>query len=98
MCSSDLYKYGLQSSAKSYYIKNYIYLTLFAASLIALHFAMISSDNQWIELFANGGISLAFSIVISVFVIMCNKDFRYYMKSTLRRFAKRKKEPPINND
>lgn len=93
-----LYKYGLQSSAKSYYIKNYIYLTLFAASLIALHFAMISSDNQWIELFANGGISLAFSIVISVFVILCNKDFRYYMKGILRRFTKRKKEPPINND
>ena len=93
-----LYKYGLQSSAKSYYIKNYIYLTLFAASLIALHFAMISSDNQWIELFANGGISLAFSIVISVFVILCNKDFRYYMKGILRRFTKHKKEPPTNND
>lgn len=90
-----LYKYAFNSSTKKYYIRNYIYIAIFAAALAGLHFAMLSNGNQWVELFANGGISLAFSIAISAAVILLNKDFRHYMKSFLIRFKNRKSEVPI---
>jgi len=75
-----LYKHALNASIKSYYFRNYIYIALFVAVLFALHFSMIKSDNQWVELFANGGISLTYSLTISLIVIFLNKDFRHYLK------------------
>ena len=84
-----LYKYAFKSSAKNYYIKNYIYIIVFSLSLLAMHFCMISNDNQWIELFANGGISLAFSIVISIGIIISNKDFRHYLTEFIRKRFKK---------
>ncbi|MDE5755713.1 MAG: hypothetical protein K2I23_01325, partial [Clostridia bacterium] len=65
-----LYKYALNSKTRTYYARNYIYIGIFTATLIALNYSMISNDNQWIELFANGGISLAFSLVISAIVMI----------------------------
>lgn len=85
-----LYKYALRTSVKGYYIRNYGYIAIFTCALVALNYSMISSNNQWIELFANGGISLAFSFVISIIVILCNKDFRHYMKNLIMRFIRRK--------
>lgn len=90
-----LYKYAFDMSAKKYYIRNYVYIAIFAAALTGLHFAMRSNGNQWVELLINGGISLAFSITISAVVILCNKHFRHYMKSFLERFKNRKNKLPI---
>ena len=86
-----LYKHALQASVKPYYIRNYLYIILFVGLLFALHFSMIQSDNQWVELFANGGISLAYSLTVSAIVILANKDFRHYMKSFLQRIFHRRK-------
>lgn len=80
-----LYKYALNTSAKNYYIRNYGYMAIFIAALVALHYSMIKSDNVWIELFANGGISLAFSLTISAIVILLDKDFKHYLKSFIER-------------
>ncbi|MBD5100766.1 MAG: hypothetical protein HDT29_05845 [Clostridiales bacterium] len=84
------YKYALKTSAKGYYIRNYGYIAIFTSALVALNYSMISNDNQWIELFANGGISLAFSLTISLLIVLCNKDFRHYMKNFIGRFIRRK--------
>lgn len=86
-----LYKYALQKSTKHYYIRNYGYMLLFAAALIAMHFCLVQNDSQWIEMFANGGISLAFSLVISAIVVLCNKDFRHYIKIYWNKIFCRKK-------
>ena len=85
-----LYKYALGSSTKTYYWRNYIFIAVFTLALVALNYSMISIDNQWTELLANGGISLAFSFVISAVVILCNKDFRHYMNSFIRKIKNRK--------
>lgn len=85
-----LYKHALQTSVKPYYIRNYLYIVLFIGLLFALHFSMIQSDNQWVELFANGGISLAYSLAVSVIVVLVNKDFRHYAKSFFSRFKSHK--------
>lgn len=102
-----LYKHTLQASVKKYYIRNYLYIALFICVLFALHFSMIQNDNQWIELFANGGISLAYSLTVSAVVVLTNKDFRHYAKNFLLRLKRHKNYQPqsvadsnvdINND
>ena len=85
-----LYKYALQKNVKSYYIRNYGYILLFTAALVAMHFCLIQNDNQWIELLANGGISLTFSLPISLLVGLSNKDFRHYVKMLISKVCKRK--------
>lgn len=84
-----LHKYAFHLSPKKYYIRNYIYIAIFAVALVALHFSMITSGNQWVEMFANGGISLAFSFGISALVILCDKNFRHYMMGFLRKLKNR---------
>ncbi|MDE6075753.1 MAG: hypothetical protein K2G26_04885, partial [Clostridia bacterium] len=85
-----LYKYALKSSPRNYYLRNYLYMGIFVATLVALHFSMIKSDNQWVELFANGFISLAFSLTVSAALMFCNKDFRHYFKNMMQKFKRRK--------
>ena len=85
-----LYKHTFQTSPKEYFTRNYLYIALFVGILFALHFTMIESDNQWIELLANGGISLTFSLPISLLVGLSNKDFRHYVKMLISKVCKRK--------
>ena len=86
-----LYKYAFKTTVRGYYLRNYLYIAIFCVALLIFNFSMISSDNQWIELFANGGISLAFSLTISAVVILCNKDFRYYIRQIFNKFKTRRK-------
>ena len=85
-----LYKYALNSKVKGYYIRNYGYIAIFTIALVALNYSMITSENQWVELFANAGISLAISFAISIIVVFCNKDFRHYMKGLLQKILRHK--------
>lgn len=86
------YKYVLNTNAKTYYVRNYIYIGIFTCALTALHYSMISNSNQWVEMFANAGISLIFSFVISTFVILLNKDFLHYAKNFVNRLMWRKSQ------
>ncbi len=84
-----LYKYAFKTSVKKYYVKNYICIALFIGALTGLHFSLISNENEWIELLANGAISLAFSLLLSVAVIFGNRDFRHYSKSYIDKVRRR---------
>ena len=85
-----LYKYALRTSTKKYYIRNYTYIAIFTGLLVALNFTMIKSDNEWIELFANGAISLAYSLTASLVIILSNKTFRSYLSAFFRKIKSRK--------
>lgn len=85
-----LYKYALRTSTKKYYIRNYTYIAIFTGLLVALNFTMIKSDNEWIELFANGAISLAYSLTASFVIILSNKTFRSYLSAFFRKIKSRK--------
>ena len=85
-----LYKYALHTSTKKYYIRNYTYIAIFTGLLVALNFTMIKSDNEWIELFANGAISLAYSLTASLVIILSNKTFRSYLSVFFRKIKSRK--------
>lgn len=85
-----LYKYAFGESAKNYYIRNYSYIVIFSIALVVMHLCNITNGNQWVELFANGGVSIAISLPISLMVILFNKDFRHYMKKVISRSGGRK--------
>lgn len=85
-----LYKYAFHTSAKKYYIRNYGYIAVFTVVLVVMHFCMITNDNQWVELLANGGISLAFSLTLSAIAVLCDRDFRRYFRNFIKRFKNRK--------
>lgn len=74
-----LFKYGFQSSARNYYFRNYIYITVFAACLAVLHFCLQTYTNEWQELFINGFIAVALAIIPCVAVMLFDKDFRHYI-------------------
>jgi O-antigen/teichoic acid export membrane protein len=78
-----LYKYAFKTSAKIYYVRNYLYIAVFVVALVGLHFCMVKMNNQWLQLLVNGCISLAFSFTICLVTIACNKDFRHYVKKFL---------------
>jgi O-antigen/teichoic acid export membrane protein len=93
-----LYKYAFKQSAKKYYVRNYLYIAIFALALIGLNFCMIDIENQWLELLVNGCISVGFSFVICTVTILVNKDFRHYIKVFIERIKDkfRRKKVELN--
>ena len=85
-----LYKYGLQKRPSKYYIRNYIYIVVFALCLIALHFCMRSYSNEWKELLVNGCIAVAVALVPSIAAMFADGDFRHYFKHIVNKLFKRK--------
>lgn len=96
-----LYKFALQSKTTKYYIKNYIYIFVFAAMLVALHFCLQSYENRWIELAVNGSIALAVAVAPCVVVALIDKDFRHYFLNIfikIKNKFKRKSSPDAPTD
>ena len=84
-----LYKHAFRSGIKQYYVQNYAYILVFGGILAALNFSMVTLENQWLELLANGGIALALSIVPCIAAIILNRDFSNIMKNILRKIFRR---------
>lgn len=80
-----LYKHTLMHSPKQYYVRNYLYIIIFTISLLLMHFCLIDIENVWLRLICNGAISLGFSFVICIFILLVNQDFRYYLKKLLQK-------------
>lgn len=74
-----LYKYALKAKTTKYYLRNYLYIALFAVALVTLHFSLQSYPNEWKEFFVNGCIAVAIAIVPSIVVILIDKDFRHHI-------------------
>lgn len=85
-----LYKYGLQKKATKYYVRNYVYIGVFALCLVTLHFCMRTHTNEWKELLVNGCIAVAIAIVPSIAAMLADGDFRHYFKQIANKIFKRK--------
>ncbi|MDE7406222.1 MAG: hypothetical protein K2M89_05055 [Clostridiales bacterium] len=73
-----LFKYAFKSDTKSFYVKNYAYILIFAAALVALHFCSVDLHSGVANLFANGFIAIALALPICIAAAFINKDFRHY--------------------
>lgn len=93
-----LYKHAFRSGMKQYYMQNYAYILIFGGILAALNFSMVTLENQWLELLANGGIALALSIVPCIAAIVLNRDFSNIMKNILRKIFRRRVQSETVSD
>ncbi len=93
-----LYKHAFRSGIKQYYVQNYAYILVFGGILAALNFSMVTLENQWLELLANGGIALALSIVPCIAAIILNRDFSNIMKNILRKIFRRRVQSETVSD
>lgn len=93
-----LYKYAFNASVKKHYWKNYIYIAIFSLLLVALHFSLIAIDGVWIEMLANAGISLAFSVTASLIIMLFNKDFKHYTKKIFSKLTRKGNSNRTKND
>lgn len=91
-----LYKYSLQRKTTKYYIRNYIYIGVFALCLVALHFCMRSYANEWKELLVNGSIAVAIALVPSIVAMGIDSDFRHYIKQIWNKLLKRNVHVTLN--
>lgn len=97
-----LYKHALQEKTTRYYIRNYAYILMFTIALIALHFSLQVYSNQWRELFVNGCIAVAISIIPCAIAVLCDKDFRHYITKIFakikNKFHRKKKSDETNGE
>ncbi|MGN0822995.1 MAG: lipopolysaccharide biosynthesis protein, partial [Candidatus Gallimonas sp.] len=84
-----LYKYALHERATKFYIKNYLYIATFTVALIALHFCMVTTDNEFTELLANGFISVGIAVVPCLIALLSDRDFREYIGKILKKIKRR---------
>lgn len=93
-----LFKYGLNAKPTKYYIRNYLYIAVFAVSLVALHFCMQSYENEWKELLVNGCIAVAIAIVPCITAVLTNRDFRHHIKNVFLKIVNKfRKEKAIKS-
>ena len=71
-----LFKDGLEINPKKYYFENYSFIILFGIALLAVHFAHINIENEWLSLLINGCIAVVISIIPSLIMLVYNRDFR----------------------
>lgn len=81
-----LYKNAFSVSPKKYYLRNYSMICLFTVALIAMHFCMQTFESVWVGIFINGLISLGFSVVVCLLILLLNKDSSQHL---LNKFKER---------
>lgn len=84
-----LHRHALERSPKIYYLRNYGYIAVFCALLVALHFCHVNLSSQWLGFLANGFIAVGIAIPVCVIAALLNKDFRHYSGVALRKFKAR---------
>lgn len=92
-----LYKYAFHTSPKKYYLKNYTFIFVFCVLLFALNATMVTHSNEFIEMIINGSISLAYSLVLTVILMITNKGARQYVGSILQKLRRKRKVDNIDN-
>ncbi len=80
-----LYKKVFKSSAKPQIIKNLLLTGVFILALFVMDALRLSFDNQFTELFVNGSLSLCVALLITVVVILANKDLRNRIKGLVKK-------------
>lgn len=80
-----LYKNAFDESPKGYYLKNYGMIGLFALSMGLMHILMVDLDNQWLELLANGCISVGISGAVCLVMMLRYKDLIKLFRRTAKK-------------
>ena len=82
-----LFKDGLEMNPKKYYLENYISIVVFLISLVAVHFAHINIENEWLSLLVNGFIAVGISLIPVVATYIYNKQFREEFNKIIKKIC-----------
>ena len=72
-----IFHHVFKDSPRKFYVRSYSYVALFIVCLFAMSFLMRPCDNQILELFLNGFISVGISVVALSVLSMLDKKFRH---------------------
>lgn len=86
-----LYKYALKTSAKSYYLKNYLYIAVFSAALVAINYCMLDMSSAAAELLVNGCIAVGIAAALSLGAALADGDFKHYARRAAGKLASKLK-------
>ena len=86
-----LYKYALKTSAKSYYLKNYLYIAVFSAALVAINYCMLDMSSAAAELLINGCIAVGIAAALSLGAALADGDFKHYARRAAGKLASKLK-------
>ncbi len=84
-----LYKYEFKTKTNRYFLKNYSCIAAFVGALFLLNLCMVKIENVYLELLANGFISVGISLVFVFAFSLLDKDFRFYLKRFIDKAKKR---------
>lgn len=71
-----LFRYGFKTSPKKFYLKNYLFILIFAVLLCLLHLTMFDIENTILQLLANGFLAVGLACIPCLFVFIFDKNFR----------------------
>lgn len=80
-----LFKNAFHESPKFYYFKNYSMIVLFAIALGLLNKMTAIDANHWKALIKNGCVSVALSAVVSILVVLTDKNCRKILLGILKK-------------
>lgn len=67
-----LYKNAFNTLPRRFYLMNYAMIAIFTAGLFVMNHFMQTFENNWIELFVNGCISVVISLLMCIIVLVLN--------------------------
>jgi len=80
-----LYKNAFHASPAPYYRKNYFWILLFAGAMLVLNGLMVEVKNHWLQLLANGFISVGVSVAVCLCVFLLYKKECRMLLTMLRK-------------
>lgn len=80
-----LHKYAFHVSTKQFFLRNYLCIAAFIVALVALNFCSVTLENRWLDLLANGFISIGISVAPIIGAVASSKDFRVFVKKFLKK-------------
>lgn len=80
-----LYKNAFLLSPKTYYRTNYGFVILFVIGMLVVQFFRIANGNLFVNLLANGFISIGVSFVICAAVMLCMRKQMVFLKRIIVR-------------
>lgn len=87
-----LYKHAFHAPVRTFYLKSYSLIALFAAALGILNTVMIASESHWRELLVNGFISVGISLCVCMVAVLLFWD---QCKLLCRGLGKKRRSIPV---
>ncbi|MDY0100376.1 MAG: hypothetical protein WCZ47_04435 [Bacilli bacterium] len=92
-----VFKYSLKMSSKKYYLINYSLVLLFGLTIIIFELINFSIENLYLDILANGFLSVVVTCVVSIFLYLISPTIRESLKLIKDNFLPKKRKENLPN-